>query len=393
MRDSPSPNSSPAVNRHSAIRRTYRTARRRKGVSALLTLLLAGSSACQDPTRPEPLTELWKTSLPIPPEQYWLGRPAADAQRVIVEGGNLLFALDATNGQILWQHRVRIFPAPAPTVPLIDGGRVFLAEVDSTFALDVNTGATLWTFHPDSQGVVVPAVDAATIYIGQRGIPTVYALDKVSGALRWRVDLKRSYPFVAHVVGFAVRAGTLYATAREDETATGSLSGSLMVALDAATGQELWRYETTENRSAFVAEPLLLTDAVIVNDFLWGQVIALDPTTHAVRWRTRTHFARITTDGSWLYGGGNDGDAHAINAADGVVEWTVPLGSSASGVALCGGQMWEQNGNLHRVDPATGTETGRFGTTGLDTFVSDIGTADNRVFVAGGPYVRAFDCR
>src|SRR3954468_14656293 len=139
-----------------------------------LLLLVAVPSGCRNTTDPAsaPLTALWKTTLPIPPEQYWIGRPTADAQRVIVEGGNLLFALDAANGQILWQHRVRIAPAPAPTAPVIDAGRVFLAEVDSTFALDVNTGATLWTFHPDSQGVVVPAVDDATIYIGQRGIPT-----------------------------------------------------------------------------------------------------------------------------------------------------------------------------------------------------------------------------
>jgi outer membrane protein assembly factor BamB len=312
---------------------------------------------------------------------------------VIVEGGNLLFALDAASGQTLWQHRVRIAPAPAPTAPVIDGGRVFLAEVDSTFALDVNTGATLWTFHPDSQGVVVPAVDDASIYIGQRGIPTVYALDKASGALRWRVELSRSYPYAAHVTGLAVGAGALYAAFRQDKSATGALSGGVLVALDPATGRELWRYETTADRGAFVAEPLLVPNAVIVNDYLWGEVISLDRTTHAVRWRSRTAFARVATDGAWVYGAGNDGNAHALSVADGSVRWTTALGSSADGIAVCAGNVWENSGNLHRVDAATGAETGRLGVSGLDIFVSDIGTASNRVFVAGGPYVSAFDCR
>jgi len=45
--------------------------------------------------------------------------------------------------------------------------------VDSTYALDAATGATVWTFHPDSAGLVAPAIDATTIYIGQRGIPKV----------------------------------------------------------------------------------------------------------------------------------------------------------------------------------------------------------------------------
>lgn len=360
---------------------------------ALLVVAATTSVACQDPTKPEPLTELWKTTLPIPPAQYWLGRPAADADRVIVEGGNLLFALDAASGQILWQHRVRIAPTPAPTAPVIDNGRVFLAEVDSTFALDANSGATLWTFHPDSQGVVVPAVDNAAIYIGQRGIPVVYALDKTTGALRWRIEIARSFAFPAHVKGLVVSAGTVYVAVRQDKSTTGALSGGLLVALEATTGRELWRYETAGDQSAFVAQPLLRSDALIVNDYLGGAILSLDLATHSLRWRSETSVAVLTTDGNWLYGGAHNGDATAVDAANGIVQWTIPLGSFASGIAVCANNVWENNGNLHRVSAATGAETGRLGVTGLDTFISDVGTANGRVFVAGGPYVSAFDCQ
>lgn len=375
-------------------RRSLRSVTMRHTIVAMIVWGMA-PGACRDPSGPSSavLTPLWKTTLPVPPEQYWLGRPAADAQRVFVEAGNLLFALDATSGQIRWQHQVRIAPAPPPTVPLVDGGRVFLAEVDSTFALDANTGATIWTFHPDSQGVAVPAVDAASIYIGQRGNPTVYALDKTTGTLRWRVDLSQSYVFPAAVMGLATRAGVVYAAVWRDKSISGNLSSGVLVALNASDGHELWRYETSGDRGSFVAEPLLLSDAVIVNNYAGVEVTSIDMATHTVRWRSPMITAVLTADAGSLYGGGNNGDAYGMDAGDGATKWVTPLGSSASGIAACGGSIWESSGNLHRVDAASGAETGRLGVRGLDTFISDIGTANNRIFIAGGPYVWAFDCQ
>ena len=176
----------------------------RSGAALILLIsLLAGvACACQSGTVPSGSgtpTVVWRATLPVNPQQIWIGRPASDPTRTIVAAGNQLFALNSATGALLWQHRVRNAAVESSTFPLIGAGRVYLPEVDSTFALDATTGATIWTFHPDSQGVVVPAIDATTIYIGQRGIPTVYALDKLTGALRWRMNLGVGYTFGACV--------------------------------------------------------------------------------------------------------------------------------------------------------------------------------------------------
>jgi outer membrane protein assembly factor BamB len=331
-------------------------------------------------------------ALAVDPQQIWIGRPAADPTRTIVEAGNQLFALDAATGALLWQHRVRIAPVPSSTFPLIDAGRVYLPEVDSTFALDASTGGTVWTFHPDSQGVVVPAIDATTIYIGQRGIPTVYALDKTTGFLRWRTNLGVGYTFGATVFGLAARGDTVYATVSRDKSANGGLHSGVLVALAANDGHEFWRYETPGDHGSFVTAPLLLPDVVIINDFGGDAVLAIDPRTQSVRWRSPVTDEYLIYGNGTLYGAGADGHAFAMNVSTGVVQWSTALGSSAGGLALCGNSLWENNGNLHRVDAATGVERGVLGASGLGTFASDVGTSGQRLYVAGGNLVTAVAC-
>lgn len=367
--------------------------RSRLVVVSFLPFVLGAPSACRDGTAPSSAQSvLWRATLPVDPQQIWIGRPAADPNRAIIEAGNQLFALDAANGQVVWRHTVRMAPTPAPTMPLIDAGRVYLAEVDSTFAFDAATGAVAWTFHPDSGGVAAPAIDASTLYIGQRGMPTVYALDKVSGALRWRRNLGAGYVYEASVRGLAVRGDTVYATVWRFKAIGGALSSGVLVALDRVDGHELWRYETPGDRGSFVTEPLLLPDLIIVNDNAGTAVLGIDPRTRSVRWRSPTVTAYMAYANGTIYGGGANGNAYAMNAATGVVQWTKAIGSSAFGLALCGGSVWVNNGNLHRLDAASGAERGRFDPSRADTFGSDVGTSGQAVFVAGGAGVTAVAC-
>jgi outer membrane protein assembly factor BamB len=359
----------------------------------LAIIIACSAMACRETTGPNAsLRAAWRTTLPVEPQQLWIGRPAADVEHVFVEAGNQLFGIDAISGRILWQYRVRIAATPAPTVPIIDGHRVYLAEVDSTFALDADLGTRLWAFHPDSQGVVVPAVDSRNVYIGQRGIPTIYAVDKVTGALRWRQNLGADYVHAASVMGIATRGDTVYATVWRFKSANGFLSSGVLVALNAVDGSEYWRYETPGDRGSFVREPLLLPGAILVNDYAGTQVTLVDSRTGVARWRSSKITALLTVEGTTIFGAGNDGNAYALAASDGVLRWSTSLGSAPSGLTLCGGSTWVANGNLHRVAPTTGVETGRLGSSGAETFISDLGTNGRRVFVAGGALVTAVEC-
>lgn len=364
-------------------------------VTLLLALLAGAASGCNEifgPPGPGTLTVVWRATLPVDPEQFWLGRPVVDPIRTIVAAGNQLFALNSATGAVLWQHRVRINPVQSSTFPQIDAGRVYLPEVDSTFALDATTGATIWTFHPDSQGVVVPAIDATTIYIGQRGIPTVYALDKVTGKLRWRTNLGAGYTFGAHVFGIAARGDTVYATIFREKSPNGFLRSGVLVAMAANDGRELWRYETPGDQGSFVTVPILLSDLVIINNFAGATVLAIDPRTQSVRWRSPVVNAYFVNGNGVLYGAGADGRVYAMNPSTGAVLWSTPLPSSALGLALCGNSVWKNSGNLQRVDAATGAERGVLRASGLGTFASDVGTFGQRVYIAGGSSVTAVNC-
>ena len=369
----------------------------RSGAALILLIsLLAGvACACQSGTVPSGSgtpTVVWRATLPVNPQQIWIGRPASDPTRTIVAAGNQLFALNSATGALLWQHRVRNAPVESCTFPLIDAGRVCLPEVDSTFALTATTGATIWTFHPDSQGVVVPAIDATTIYIGQRGIPTVYALDKLTGALRWRMNLGVGYTFGAHVFGLAARGDTVYATIFREKSPNGFLRSGVLVALARSDGHELWRYETPGDHGSFVTAPLLLSDVVIINNFAGDAMLAIDPRTQSLRWRSAVTDAYLVYGNGTLYGAGAEGNVFAMNPSTGAVQWSKTQGSSALGLALCGASLWENNGNLRRVDAATGAERGVLSASGLGTFASDVGTSGQRVYIAGGNLVTAVAC-
>ena len=360
-----------------------------------LPLLAGVPIGCHEGTSPSgsgaPIVA-WRATLGVDPQQIWLGRPAADLIRTIVEAGNQLFALNSVTGALLWQRKIRIAADPPTTFPLIDAGRVYLAEVDSTYALDAATGATVWTFHPDSAGVVAPAIDATTIYIGQRGIPAVYALDKTTGALRWRTNLAVGSAFAAVVRGFAVRGDTVYATVLREKSVNGFLRSGILVALAAADGHELWRYETPGDHGSFVTAPLLLPDVVIINDFTGAAVLAIDPRTQSLRWRSPITDEFLVYGNGTLYGAGAEGNVFAMNPSTGTVQWSKAQGSSAGGLAMCGNSLWENNGNLRRVDAATGAERGVLSASGLGTFASDVGTSGQRVYIAGGNLVTAVAC-
>ena len=82
------------------------------------------------------------------------------------------------------------------------------------------------------------------------------------------------------------RGDTVYAAMSRERSPNGFLRSGVLVAVAAKDGHELWRYETPGDHGSFGTAPLLLPDVVVINDFAGDAVMAIDPRTQSVRWRT-----------------------------------------------------------------------------------------------------------
>jgi outer membrane protein assembly factor BamB len=322
------------------------------------------------------------------------GTPAVDGGRVYVQEGNQLVGLDAGTGARMWSRRVRVAAAPPPTTLLAADGVVYLSETDSIMAVNGSTGVTIWSVHPDSQTVTEPALDATTLYTGQRGVPVVYALARSDGAIRWKVNLGAGYTFRAHVRGVAVSGDTVYASVERYLDLNGASAKGVLVALDRLDGHELWRYETGGTKNFFLDAPVPAGRLVVVNDFYAGDLVAVDVTSQREAWRTSAGGAvRAVLIGSTIYTAGWDTNARAIDLASGTVKWSAPTGSSAFGIGTCGGSLFVSAFHLRRYDLTSGEITGEARVGGMDGgFVTHVASDGTRVYVAGTSGVAAFAC-
>jgi polyvinyl alcohol dehydrogenase (cytochrome) len=146
------------------------------------------------------------------------------------------------------------FPGAASVYgqPTVVGGRVFVAvDTAYVYALDAATGCVHWSFLADA-GVrnaisVGPGANgrSAAFFGDIRG--NVYAVDAATGETLWKVNAD-PHPLAAITGAPTLYEGRLYVpVSSREEAAGGSLNypcctfrGSI-VALDAATGRQLWK--------------------------------------------------------------------------------------------------------------------------------------------------------
>ncbi len=143
--------------------------------------------------------------------------------------------------------------------PTVAGGVAYVGSWNGTmYALDAFSGQPVWTFdiadpHPEARGGIPgiqssSAVANGVVYFGAADA-NVYALDAASGALVWKTSLGDPDPAVegAHVWSSpAVFGGKVY-VGKSSHLDNPCVRGAV-VALDAATGHEVWRFEALPER-------------------------------------------------------------------------------------------------------------------------------------------------
>jgi polyvinyl alcohol dehydrogenase (cytochrome) len=148
--------------------------------------------------------------------------------------------------------------------PVVFAGRVFFsADTGAVYSLNADTGCTYWTFQADAgvrSAVVISAAKPSPIaYFGDLKA-NVYALDAAKGTLLWKVRVD-DHP-TAHVTGGTqVFEDRVYVPVASGEEGTSSspdypccsFRGSV-VALEAATGKQLWKTWTIADAAKIVSK-------------------------------------------------------------------------------------------------------------------------------------------
>jgi eukaryotic-like serine/threonine-protein kinase len=367
-------------------------------VSVSTCLAVIACNATNDTAPGNSMSVIWHAPLSASVFSSWDGVPALDGGKLFVEDSNNVVALDAASGATLWSAKVRDFPHPAAQQLVTAAGTVFVSEATYITALDESTGAIRWQFRPDSGAAgVFPSVDDRAYYTGQRGIPVVYALDRSTGGLLWKVNLGPAWQDPAFVSAVLISGDTVFAVAERWLAWNGYIRSVVVAALNRLDGRELWRVETTsKNNSAWGAR--LIGDLVVINDIDGGGVFAVSKSTHAEVWRLTAPTGAGGTalpalDGGTIYVGTGGGYVFALDELTGRVIWNHQTMMYVSGITKCGRSVVSNLFGLERYDPATGNVTGHFN--GHDDgrlLTSNLVSDGSRVFVTGQDGVRAVTC-
>jgi eukaryotic-like serine/threonine-protein kinase len=216
-----------------------------------------------------PLRKAWKIDAGDPESNFTTWPVVFDGVSYASVGPGVV-AVDAGSGSRKWLTT----PPEGQTIvgPAVDNKGLYIpVPFGRMLALDRQTGTELWRFQADDKLEASPTLADGRLYFGSAQAKTFYCIDVQRGQLVWKAQLElepNSVPVVSDgLVVFSV----------EDLDS----ENSLVLALDAATGREVWRVRQQENNSS----PSILGDKVIIGggDLF---VYALDLKTGRRVWRT-----------------------------------------------------------------------------------------------------------
>jgi outer membrane protein assembly factor BamB len=266
--------------------------------------------------------------------------PSVAAGRIYVmgnrDGQEFVVALSARDGgRELWaatlgpvRHEGAGYPGPRST-PTVDGDRVYALGINGDLVcLDAKTGAYVW--HRDLVGEFqggIPNwgyseslfVDGQWVLCTPGGDATIAALDKTDGKTVWtaKVGDRASYSSITKAEINGVKQYIQF-------TAKG------VIAVDAAGGTFLWRYDAPANGTANVSTPVHLGNKVFAASGYGtgGGLVSIDggaghfdaKEVYFTKHMKSHHGGYVLIDG-YLYGSDDPGILTCLDLATGDVKW------------------------------------------------------------------------
>jgi len=253
--------------------------------------------------------------------------------------GNL-YAVDAERGTVKWKFETQ---GAVPSSPAVAGGLVYFGSYDGNFyAVDAATGKKKWSFQTEGErrfaaknlnGILPeketmpdfwdfflssPVVWEGKVYFGS-GDGNIYALEAVSGALRWKFKTGN----VVHTSP-AISNGTLFMGGFD----------TFFYALNATTGEEKWRYKTGEDLSIHNQEGITSSAAVADGIVYFG---CRDSHLYFLEAETGRRITEFFGGGGWIsnspavkdrriyFGGGSDGRFQWLDSKTGAAIYSLNI--------------------------------------------------------------------
>jgi outer membrane protein assembly factor BamB len=213
------------------------------------------------------------------------------------------------------------------TRPAVWGGYLFVGSAagQALYMLDRRNGSTIRSFPASASVESEPVVDGEHVWFSDTGGSTwCYAID---GTLRWQHVSKAPI-----LVRPTLHQGRIYVTNVDD----------LVLAIDAATGEVVWRYQQRADvtrraeLSLYAAPPAVVLGEEVLVGFSDGAVVALDAGSGDVIWSQRVGLGRYpdlvaepNADAALVFVAGYFEPLVAIERTTHKVRWTLPHGAAA----------------------------------------------------------------
>jgi outer membrane protein assembly factor BamB len=273
-------------------------------------------------------TTIWRieTDAPI------FTRPTLDGDTLFAAGEDgILRAIDKASGEIRWTYSAR---AAIGSTPGHDDTRVYVISRDGiVHGIDKATGESVWRFSTEGEKqwdywdlfLSTPVPDGRHSLFFGSGDHGVYAINKRTGALRWRTETGG----IVH--GTPALSG--------EKVIVGGFDGK-MYALDQASGSILWTFKTVGNsyfRLGEIPGSPTVEDGVVYFGSRDYNLYAVLEETGTGAWNERTPswvVAQPLVADATVYVGTSDGPKlFSFDAKTGTKGWEVPLGLNVFGPA------------------------------------------------------------
>lgn len=224
------------------------------------------------------------------------------------------------------------------TSPVVGDGTVYVpgsGDPGTVHAVDIETGDGVWQFEPAGYASSAPALADETLYFGTFD-KQFYAIDAATGEEVWRRDVGHRFGSSSPVVlEETVYVGTtgdgpLRVSGPEDEE---KFEPCALLALDASTGEERWRYDDFEKKDRIESSPAIADGRVHFG--AERTVYALDAATGDVLWTrdlpVHTESSPAVVDGVVYYGGHGSRESEtpsrvwALDVTSGETLWTAGI--------------------------------------------------------------------
>ena len=241
--------------------------------------------------------------------------------------------------------------AQVESEPAVCGGTVYLGSHDrNCYALDAVTGALRWRFDTGSWVRRTPAVSNGVVFLASEN-GNAYAVGAENGEQRWQREVGQSAtPVVAGGLMYLVQM--VLGSARNDP--------SRLTALDTGTGEVRWQRTLPHGAASAPA----VADGVVYVQGATAQLSAFQASTGEPLWHQASLegylavCAPTVADGT-VYIGTGAGQLRAFNAATGSLRWhRTASGAIDHSPAVSDGVVYfgDRSGGAYAVDASTGDE-------------------------------------